>query len=143
MRLPFGFGFHPWFVRSRQAWLKAPATTVWLEDVRHLPAGGVPVGERPDWDFATLRPLPEGWINNGFEGWNGVAQIDWRDRGLSVAIFADRRLSTCLGYSPSASAGFLCFEPVSHPVDAHGPGERVETSCRLAPERKHLHAESH
>jgi aldose 1-epimerase len=148
--LPFGFGFHPWFVRSQRTRLRAPATTVWLEDARHLPAGSVPIAARPDWDFNSSRPLPRGWINNSFEGWDGAAQVDWPDRGLSVAIFADSRLSTFLLYSPSASADFFCFEPVSHPVDAHnlsdggsshgllrlGPGERVETWCRLAPELK-------
>jgi aldose 1-epimerase len=155
MALPFGFGFHPWFVRSRETWLQAPATTVWLEDERHLPAGSAPVRERPEWDFTSSRPLPAGWVNNGFEGWSGAATIDWRDRDVLVVIAADTRLSTYLVYSPSASADFFCFEPVTHPVDAHNlsngrswhglvtlaPGERVETWCRFAPEWKHRHAE--
>ena len=43
-------------------------------------------------------------------------------------------------YSPAADAGFFCFEPVSHPVDAHHgegltalePGESMTASMRLA-----------
>ncbi len=155
--LPFGFGFHPWFVRTKETSLQAPATTVWLEDARHLPTGSIPAAERPEWDFTSPRLLPEGWINNGFEGWNGAARIDWRDRDVSVSVVADGRLSTYVVYCPSANAEFFCFEPVSHPVDAHNmhgepsrhglvalaPGERVETWCRLAPEWKLGYAESH
>ena len=154
--LPFGFGFHPWFVRTRQTWLQAPAATVWLEDERHLPAGSAPARQRSEWNFTSSRLLPAGWINNGFEGWSGAATIDWRDRGVQVVLTADARLSTYVLYSPSASADFFCFEPVSHPVDAHNlsdgrashglvtvaPGERVETWCRLAPVWKHRVAES-
>ena len=154
--LPFGFGFHPWFVRTRQTWLQAPAATVWLEDERHLPTGSAFARQRPEWNFTSSRLLPAGWINNGFEGWSGAATIDWRDRDVRVALTADARLSTYVLYSPSASADFFCFEPVSHPVDAHNlsdgrashglvtvaPGERVKTWCRLAPVWKHRVAKS-
>ena len=154
--LPFGFGFHPWFVRTRQTWLQAPAATVWLEDERHLPTGSASARQRSEWNFTSSRLLPAGWINNGFEGWSGAATIDWRDRDVRVVLTADARLSTYVLYSPSASADFFCFEPVSHPVDAHNlsdgrashglvtvaPGERVETWCRLAPVWKHRVAKS-
>ena len=154
--LPFGFGFHPWFVRTSQTWLQAPAATVWLEDERHLPTGSAFARQRPEWNFTSSRLLPADWINNGFEGWSGAATIDWRDRDVRVALTADARLSTYVLYSPSASADFFCFEPVSHPVDAHNlsdgrashglvtvaPGERVKTWCRLAPVWKHRVAKS-
>lgn len=149
LSLPFGFGFHPWFFRSGDTWLWAPAETVWLEDERHLPTREVAASDWPDWDFSIVRPLPTNWINNGFEGWKGAARIEWRDRGLRVSIAGGPELSTYVVYSPSALAEFICFEPVSHPVDAHNlaandwsrglrilaPGERVETWCRLTPER--------
>jgi len=124
--LLYGLGFHPWLPRTPATTLHAPAARVWLEDARHLPAGHLPVGARPEWDFSGPRPLPRGWINNGFDGWNGRARVDWPDRGLSLAIAARggggdalRPLTRYLLYSPAAGAPFFCFEPVSHLVDAH------------------------
>lgn len=148
--LPFGFGLHPWFPRSKRTRLTASAKTVWLEDASHLPTGAVPVQQKSEWDFSTGRPLPEGWINNGFEGWAGTALIEWPDRQLSLSIAADSKLSTYIVYSPSSQADFFCFEPVSHPVDALNlssspqgnglfvlaPGERISTFCIFAPSRR-------
>lgn len=147
--LPFGFGFHPWFIRSRKTRLTAPAKSVWLEDARHLPAGVISVQQKPEWDFTMARVLPAGWINNGFEGWSGTALIEWPDRRLSLSIVTDSKLSTYVVYSPSSQSDFFCFEPVSHPVDAHNlpcaprgygltvltPGESIVTSCVLTPSR--------
>ena len=40
---------------------------------------------------------------------------------MSVAIKSD--LLTAILFSPSSAAAFFCFEPVSHPVNAHNlPG---------------------
>lgn len=145
--LPYGLGFHPWLPRTRDVLLTAPASGVWLEDERHLPAGHVPLAERPEWDFSTPRPLPPRWINNAFDGWSGSALIAWPSRRLSLGIEAGANLGVYIVYSPDASADFFCFEPVSHPVDAHNlrqaasglvvlaPGEQVEASCRFVPHR--------
>ena len=54
----YGMGFHPWFPRTPGVTLEAPARTVWLETEDHLPAGAVPVAERPEWDFSTAKPCP-------------------------------------------------------------------------------------
>lgn len=145
--LPFGLGLHPWLPRTVGTRLWAPAERVWLEDERHLPTGSVPVGERPDWEFSQLRPLPKEWINNGFVGWNRRALVEWPEHGLALEIEAGEGLGTYLFYSPGAESPFFCFEPVSHPVDAHNlpggaaanglvvlaPGERLSASCRFAP----------
>lgn len=145
--LPFGAGIHPWFPRSGPVLLRAPAATVWLEDERHLPAGKAPVSARPGWDFSRPRPLPDAWINNGFTGWSGEAKILWPERRLALAIDASPALSSYLLYSPSGEADFFCFEPVTHPVDAHNlqggdrgcglstlpPGGTLSASCRFRP----------
>jgi aldose 1-epimerase len=147
MDLPFGLGFHPWLPRTANTRLWAPAQRVWLEDERHLPTGSVPVADRPDWEFSQLRPLPKGWINNGFVGWNRRALVEWPEPGLTLDIEASEALGTYLLYSPTADSSFFCFEPVSHPVDAHNlpggpaanglvvlaPGEKLSISCRFAP----------
>jgi aldose 1-epimerase len=110
-----------------------------------MPAGRVPVGERPGWDFARARPLPIGWINNGFAGWTGTARVYWPEHGLQLTVTATPTLGTCIVYSPSEDAPFFCLEPVSHPVDAFHlpgmpglqllrPGERFEVACTFTAE---------
>ena len=51
-------------------------------------------------------------------------------------IEAEPLLSTYILYSPSDQAGFFCFEPVTHPVDAHNlPGGPERNGLTiLAPE---------
>jgi aldose 1-epimerase len=147
--LPFGLGFHPWIMRGSRTQLKAKAEWVVLETSDHLPAGEAAVASRPEWDFAAPRALPSGWINNAFLGWDGRARILWPERRLELDIEADPPLATYILYSPSDKAGFFCFEPVTHPVDAHNlpggpeanglvvlkPREAVAASCRFRPRR--------
>ena len=122
--LPFGFGFHPWMIRTPNTQLRASASRVWLEDEQHLRKGTAPVVIPHDWDFQSLASLPDGWINNAFTGWDGTGEVWWPDRELRLYFTASAVLSTYLVYSPSRSADFFCFEPVSHPVDAFNlPGE--------------------
>ena len=143
--LPFGLGFHPWLPRTPDTVLQFHAEDVWLEDDRHLPVGRRPLADQPEWNFSRLRPLPAGWINNAFGGWDGSAELYWPERRLSVGIEASEELSVCMLYSPGEAASFLCFEPVSHAVDAHNlpaednllrrlvPGATMRASCRFAP----------
>ncbi len=142
--LPYGLGFHPWLPRDPDTTFQAPAEGVWLEDAHHLPQRHVPVGQRPDWDFTRPRPLPEGWVNNGFTGWTGTARIAWPGRRLALGITAEA-LSVYLLFSPGQAADFFCFEPVSHPVDAHNlpgrpgllllaPGGSASVRLALTPE---------
>jgi aldose 1-epimerase len=119
--LPFGGGFHPWFPRSDETRLTFTATGYWPEDERHLPATTEPVAAPPDWRWESAAPLPSGFINAGFAGWDGHATI--RQPGLHIKIAATG-VDTTILYSPGPRSGFFCFEPVSHPVDAHSlPGQ--------------------
>jgi aldose 1-epimerase len=147
--LPFGLGFHPWIVREPETRLEARAARVMLETRDHLPAGEAPVASRPEWNFASQRALPASWINNAFLGWDGRAGVLWPDRKLALDVTADPPLSTFIVYSPGAEAGFFCFEPVTHPVDAHNlpggpranglmilaPQEAMSATCRFRPRR--------
>lgn len=123
MALPYGLGFHPWFVRDRNTFLTAGADRVWLEHEDHLPRAVEPVSAHPDLDFSRRQQLPSRWVNNWFDGWDGNARIDWPDRGLAVEVEASDRLDRYVLFSPSGDADFLCFEPVSHPVDAFNLAE--------------------
>ncbi|CAN7354828.1 aldose 1-epimerase [Mesorhizobium sp. LjRoot246] len=122
VRLPFGLGIHPWFPRTALTTLHAPASQVCLELPSHLPDRFEDVETRPDWDFATPAALPSGWINNAFAGWDGVASIRWPEQNCGLRIEASPVLNFYLVYSPSQASDFVCFEPVSHVVDAHNRG---------------------
>lgn len=117
--LPFGGGFHPWFPRYRDTRLSFRAEGVWLEDSRHLPTEWHPLDKVPDWSFTPARELPPSLINNAFTGWDGHALIVQPELGIRIGIEAAAPLDVAIVYSPDGAADFFCFEPVSHPVDAH------------------------
>ncbi|MEK1946881.1 MAG: aldose 1-epimerase [Ensifer adhaerens] len=127
--LPFGVGFHPWFPRNVDTRLQFRAAEIWLEDERHLPAGRQEIGDASDWNFDGGRILPDGWINNAFGEWGGEAVITQGERAVSLRLSASDNLAYALVFSPGSKADFFCFEPVSHPVDAHNleghPGLQV------------------
>lgn len=146
--MPFGLGLHPWLPRTPETRLEFAAKAVWLEDDDHLPSHRIDIADVSEWDFSLARRLPDGWINNAFEGWNGRSTIIWPERHLALRIEASTNLGTCLVYSPGRKANFFCFEPVSHPVDAHNlpvpeehglvtlpPAESLEAWCLFVPER--------
>jgi aldose 1-epimerase len=116
--MPFGAGFHPWFPRSPATRIGFAADGVWLEDELHLPAGNGPVALPREWNFSSGRPLPAGWINNGFAGWDRHLRIEQGSGAVSLDLTASARLDTLILFSPSSDADFFCAEPVSHPVDA-------------------------
>jgi aldose 1-epimerase len=140
--MPFGGGFHPWFPRDRETRLTFTATGVWLEDDRHLPAGDRPVAVPEAWDFSGGKALPEGWINNGFSGWDGRLRIAQGAAAVPVRLTAGSALDTLILFSPGAGADFFCAEPVTHPVDAVNlpgrpgvvvlePGETMRVRMRM------------
>ena len=142
--LPFGVGLHPWFPRTPGTTLRAVTQVVWQEDASHLPATSGPTADSPDLDFSRSRLLPGAWINAWFTGWDGSAAIVWPEHGVALGIAASPPLSTCVVYSPRGDADFFCFEPVSHPVDAHNlagmpglavlpPGGAISVSVRFEP----------
>jgi len=115
--LPFGTGFHPWLPRTPGTTLEAFATEVWLEDERYIPTQKVPVEALHDFDFRKAARLPEGWINNSFVGWNGVAEIVWPERQLRLAV-RSADVACYHVYSPDQHALFFCFETETHIPDA-------------------------
>ncbi|WP_026782852.1 aldose 1-epimerase [Pleomorphomonas koreensis] len=144
--LPFGLGWHPYFPLTPRMRLTAPSSSVWLEGADYLPTEDVPLP--PDLDFRRPAPLPNRWINNGFEDWNGCARIDWPERGLTLLIDADPIFSRYVLYRPDAArdpaycGDWFCFEPMTHTVNAFrlddlgglrplAPGTRIEGTLRL------------
>lgn len=126
--LPFGGGFHPWFPRTAQTRLQVIAPDHWPEGEDTLPASQAPQIPPEDFDFTGGKPLPDRWINCGFSNWDGTARVEQGEDAISLTIKSDT-LSTAIIYSPDPDCGFFCFEPVSHPVNAHNlpgmPGLKV------------------
>jgi len=121
--LPFGIGFHPWFPRSARTTVRFSANKVWLENERHLPLTLVDIDADGCWDFSAPTPLPAEWINNAFTGWLGSCDVEQGPDAVSFRLSASDNLDVTVVYSPGSDADFFCFEPVSHPVDAHNlPG---------------------
>jgi aldose 1-epimerase len=121
--LPFGIGWHPFFPSTEGTTLRASSSNYWEEG-----KGWLPTERRalpPDLDFNTLRHLPAHWVNNGFEGWDGQARIDWPDHGIALDIDADPLFSRYFvfvsdtKFDPSFRGDFFCFEPMSHSADGH------------------------
>jgi len=116
--LPFGGGFHPWLPRLERTELCFAASHVWLSDTANLPTERIALASVPDWNFARSRPLPSASIDNCFAGWTGETHVRQPDLGIDVTIAAPKDLDHAMVFAPSIDAGFFCFEPVSHAVDA-------------------------
>lgn len=126
--LPFGLGWHPYFVLESDTLLTAPATSHWLEGKHYLPAEQASVP--PELDFNEPRLLPRRWVNNGFAGWSQRARIVWPTRGLALTIDAPQADYYFLfvgdtDFDPSYRHDYFCFEPMTHAADSHsGPDLR-------------------
>ena len=130
--LPYGLGHHPWFVRTADTRLHAPAKGYWAAQPPAFPPS-LKTDPLPDaWNFSTPRTLPSGLIDNGFAGWNGRGRIEWPGRGVAVEVLADSGARFYQIYSPSIDAPFFCFEPVTHPNNAYAmPEPPAETGLRV------------
>lgn len=115
--LPFGLGQHPFFVRTSETRLTVAANRCWSERQGHLP--GMPGPVPDDFDFRSGRLLPQRWVNNAFEGWDGRAAIDWPDLGIRAALEADAAFDRFMLYMPLDRTDFFSFEPMSHLPNGH------------------------
>lgn len=142
--LPFGIGFHPFLARTKQMSVTMQAKTVWTEGEGHLPDR--PETPPSELDFSHGKHLPEGWINNAFQGFNGSAQIVWPELGRSLTLECDPLFDVAMLYAPSTQSDFFCLEPMSHmPNGFHmeefggltllSPGEELSGTIKLSFEK--------
>lgn len=110
-----GLGLHPYFPRSAATRVQARARQAWLCDAERLSTQQVPIP--PEWDLHQARPLPQTLVDNAFSGWDGRCRIVQEDAGYSLECQA-QGFGLFLLYCPTDQP-FFCFEPVSHPVNAH------------------------
>ncbi|TPW30465.1 aldose 1-epimerase [Pararhizobium mangrovi] len=146
--LPFGLGHHCFFPLTRMTTLKANATDYWTEKAGFLPAAREPLPI--ELDFSAARRIPRRWLNNGFEGWEGTADIAWPERGLTVSIEAQPVFSRYFlfhsdpAFEPGFADDYFCFEPMTHSANGHNladlgglrplkPGETQRASLTITP----------
>jgi aldose 1-epimerase len=121
--LPFGIGHHPFFPMDAATTLTASVGSYWTEKAGWLPDEHRPL--LPELDFSTAKPLPRHYVNNGLEGWNGTARIDWPSTRLALTMTADPVFGRAFlfvsdeRFEPGFSHDYFCFEPMSHTAGGH------------------------
>jgi aldose 1-epimerase len=112
MLVPLAFGHHPYF-DAAGASLQFHADTFWSTGPDGIPA----TTQAPEGDcaFSELSPVEGRALDNGYAGWDGVAQIVWQDRPLSLRVRAN--MAAAVLFIPK-DGDFFCFEPVPHIINA-------------------------
>lgn len=108
--MPFGAGWHPWFLRPAGTRLAFRATHRCTHDARCLPVSAAADGGIEGGEDAFLG------LDTHFAGWDGRARIGWP--GLALTIEAGGALGTNLQVYAPAGQAVLCVEPSSHLPDA-------------------------
>jgi aldose 1-epimerase len=130
-----GLGWHPYFPRTAHTRLRAAAQQFWQCDQSRLSSQLAPLPS--GWNFTESQTLPSEQIDHAFTGWDGSCQIIQEDADYQLQCNSQGADYFIL-FTPSEQ-NFFCFEPVSHPVNAHHlpeqPGLRLlrqGQTCQLS-----------
>ncbi|XDB00201.1 hypothetical protein AB1M95_02880 [Sulfitobacter sp. LCG007] len=108
--VPVGLGFHPYFPRHRDTTLRFEASTLWPEGPDHLPIGHTRLPDAAD--HAPKGILPEGWRNECYSGWTGIAHIGQPALGYDLALTSSD--ATVLMFYADPALDRFALEPQSH-----------------------------
>ncbi|MCX5513921.1 aldose epimerase [Kaistia algarum] len=144
--MPFGFGLHPWFIRTPQTRLRYHAETVWLEGYDGMPTEAIRVP--PELDFDQPTRLPDARRNLCYGGWDGAAQIEWPEWRQGLRVEADPVFRHLMLYTPRGAPHF-CIEPQTNASGAFNrlgeasadslgvivlkPGQKASGTTRFSP----------
>jgi len=126
--MPCGLGLHPYFVSDAETVLSLNTTQVWTIDEEIMPVALEPSTGRYE---LSERRIDRADLDNGYEGWDGAAEIRWLNRGATLRILSPE-VTRFQVYSP-AEGGVFCAEPVTHANDAlsHPPERWRELGVRI------------
>jgi aldose 1-epimerase len=133
--MPAMLGLHPYFPDAARAELRAQLPRVWRTDGNALPLGET--ATPPEWRFDPPRALRTVTLDHCLSGWDGVAELHWPDRFVTLHATHCGHLHV---YTP-AGCDFFCVEPQSAAPGALGrgdatvvsPGERTSITVRFSP----------
>jgi aldose 1-epimerase len=127
--MPYGFGLHPYFVRTDECRLNAPVQGFWLVDDEVMPTQLVPVPAAANLtDGIRIRDVE---LDNAYSGWSGEAHISWPEYKLGLTMRASTPLRFLVVYVPKGEA-YFCAEPVSNSTDAFNlSGTRSDTGMLI------------
>lgn len=111
----YGLGLHPYLPRTAHTRVQAQAGGVWLCGEDKLSSQWVELPQA--WNFSEPTLLPRQLVDNAFTQWPGRACIIQPDAGYQLICEAQGS-NVFLLFCPEAQ-NFFCFEPVTHPVNAH------------------------
>jgi aldose 1-epimerase len=113
--MPAGMSFHPYFLATPGARIEARVGGMWRTDAEVLPTVHGEV--LPSVDPNSGLVIAEAELDTVFTGWDGIARINWPERGATLTLEAEVPLGNLVLYTP-AGAGYFCAEPVSNITDA-------------------------
>ncbi len=111
----YGLGLHPYLPRNAHTRLQAKAAGVWLCAEDKLSSQWVALPQT--WNFESPAPLPQHVVDNAFTHWPGSARVIQADADYQLICEAEG-CDVFLLFCPQGQ-NFFCFEPVTHPVNAH------------------------
>ena len=112
LRMPFGFGLHPWFPRHGDGRATFAARQVLVEDAESQALDLAPIP--PAQDFAVGLEPPRSYQNRCYAGWDGTALIAWPALGLALVIEAGPVFQHLMFHVPSHDFETFCLEPQSN-----------------------------
>ena len=130
--VPYGMGWHPWFIRSAATSLHLNAT----QRAKHSPRG-LPECLTPCAGIAADEAGLIG-LDNFFVGWDGVARLVTSAGIITLTATGDFAAGVQV-YAPPAQS-VICVEPVSHMPDApNRPALAATAPMRLLAPGQSLH----
>lgn len=116
--MPCGLGLHPYFDCTPATLLDASVRGVWTIDDDVLPVAHVVPSGRHD---LSLGPICGRGLDNGYDGWDGLALIRQPELGHDIRIRAPDTGFLQIYAPPEGSV--IVVEPVTHANDALSPPE--------------------
>ena len=108
--VPYGMGWHPWFIRDASTTLHLQATQRANHTARRLPEGFTPCTGIASDEVGLIG------LDNFFAGWDGVARLVTPAGIITLAATGDFAAGVQV-YAPPTQP-VICVEPVSHMPDA-------------------------